>query len=139
LVRLADMTLPLSGLLQGKRIVSLLRSILGDLTFPQLRYAFACVATDIINGEQVILHDGSLIEAIHASISIPGIFKPVSIMGRYLVDGGLINAVPVSICREMGAGYVIGVNVIPDPGKVVLAKCPQAATQVLASSIAQYL
>ena len=54
LVRLVDVTLPLSGLLQGKRVVSLLRSILGDLTFPQLRCAFACVATDIINGEQVI-------------------------------------------------------------------------------------
>ena len=115
LVYLVDMTLPLSGLLQGKRVVSLLKSILGDLTFSQLRCDFACVATDIINGEQVVLRDGSLIEAVRASISIPGIFTPVAIKGRYLVDGGLINAVPVSVCREMGAEYVIGVNVIPEP------------------------
>ena len=119
LIRLADMTLPLSGLLQGKRIVSLLRSILGDLTFPQLRYAFACVATDIINGEQVVLRNGSLIDAVRASISIPGIFTPVAIKGRYLVDGSLINVVPVNVCREMGAGYVIGVNVVPDPRKAI--------------------
>jgi NTE family protein len=138
LVRLADMTFPLSGLLQGKRVVSLLRSILGDLTFPQLRYTFACVATDIINGEQVILRDGSLIEAIHASISIPGIFKPVAIMGRYLVDGSLINAVPVSVCREMGAGYVIGVNVIPEPGKVMCNTNKDQQLQVCESTKLEY-
>jgi len=119
LVYLFDMTLPLSGLLQGKRVVSLLRSILGDLTFPQLRCDFACVATDIINGEQVVLSDGSLVEAVRASISIPGIFTPVPIKGRYLVDGGLINTVPVSVCREMGAEYVVGVNVVPEPSKIM--------------------
>jgi NTE family protein len=119
LVHLVDMNLPLSGLLQGKRVVLLLKSVLGDLTFPQLRYAFACVATDINNGDQVVLRNGSLIDAIRASISIPGIFTPVAIKGRYLVDGSLINAVPVSVCRDMGAGYVIGVNVVPDPGKTI--------------------
>jgi len=119
LVYLFDMTLPLSGLLQGKRVVSLLKSILRDTTFSQLRCDFACVATDIISGEQVVLRDGSLIEAVRASISIPGIFTPVVIKGRYLVDGGLINTVPVSVCREMGAKYVIGVNVIPVPTKIM--------------------
>ena len=119
LVYLMDMTLPLNGLLQGKRVVSLLKSILGDTTFSQLRVDFACVATDIVSGEQVVLRDGSLIEAVRASISIPGIFTPVAIGGRYLVDGGLVNTVPVSICREMGAKYVIGVNVIPEPLKIM--------------------
>jgi len=119
LVYLVDMTLPISGLLKGKRVVSLLTSILGDLTFSQLGYAFACVATDISNGAQVVLRDGSLIEAVRASISIPGIFTPVAIKGRYLVDGGLVNTVPVSVCREMGAGYVIAVNVIPEPSKLM--------------------
>jgi NTE family protein len=119
LLYLVDMTLPLTGLLQGKRVVSLLKSILGDATFSQLRCDFACVATDIVSGEQVVLCDGSLIEAVRASISIPGIFTPVAIKGRYLVDGGLINTVPVSVCREMGAKYVIGVNVIPVPTKAI--------------------
>ena len=60
-----------------------------------------------------------MIDAIRASISIPGIFTPVRIEGRYLVDGGLVNEVPVSICRQMGADYVIGVNVVPDPEKMM--------------------
>ena len=119
LLYLADMTLPFNGLLQGKRVVSLLKSILGNISFSQLRCEFACVSTDIISGEEIILRNGSLIEAVRASISIPGIFTPVEIGGRYLVDGGLVNTVPVSVCKEMGAQYVIGVNVIPAPIKVM--------------------
>jgi len=92
---------------------------MGNLAFSQLKCDFASVATDIINGEQVVLRDGSLTEAVRASISIPGIFTPVLIEGRYLVDGGLINEVPVSVCRDMGAEYVIGINVVPEPGKVL--------------------
>ena len=71
LTLLADMTLPLSGLIGGKRVISLLKSILGDLTFSQLKYDFACVTTDIQTGEQVTLREGSLVEAIRASISTP--------------------------------------------------------------------
>ena len=119
LALLADVTLPLSGLVGGRRVVSLLKSILGDLTFSQMKYDFACVATDIRTGEQVVLREGSLIEAVRASISLPGIFTPVKIGGRYLVDGGLINEVPVSVCREMGAEYVVGVNVIPEPSRML--------------------
>ncbi len=136
LVLLADMTLPLSGLIGGKRVISLLKSILGDLTFSHLKYDFACVATDIKTGEQVVIHDGSLIEAIRASISLPGIFTPVCIKGRYLVDGGLVNEVPVSVCREMGAEYVIGVNVIPEPGRMMpkLKKSQKTRTHQAAKS-----
>ncbi|MFC1946437.1 patatin-like phospholipase family protein [Chloroflexota bacterium] len=122
LALLTDITLPVSGLISGKRIISLIKSILGDLTFSQLKYEFACVATDIITGEQVVLREGSLVEAIRASISLPGIFTPVNITGRHLVDGGLVNEVPVSVCREIGAEYVIGVNVIPEPSKMILNK-----------------
>jgi NTE family protein len=114
-----NMTLPLGGITQGKRVISLLKSILGDITFSRLQYDFVCVTTDIITGEQVVLRNGSLIDSIRASMSIPGIFTPVMIDGRYLVDGGLVNEVPVSVCRVMGAGYVIGVNVIPDPSRIM--------------------
>ena len=119
LALMADITLPFSGLIGGRRVTSLLKSFLGDLTFSQLKYDFACVATDINTGEQVVLREGSLIEAVRASISLPGIFTPVKVKGRYLVDGGLVNEVPVSVCRDMGAGYVIGVNVIPGPGRMM--------------------
>jgi NTE family protein len=119
MMALADFSIPAGGFVQGKRVVALLESILGHLSFDQLKYPFACVTTDIINGQEIIINDGSLIDAIRASMSLPGIFKPTKLHGRYLVDGGLLNEVPVSVCRRMGAGHVIGVNVIPPPGSVM--------------------
>jgi NTE family protein len=127
MMRLADITLPTGGFIQGKRVTALLQSILGDLTFSQLKCTYACATTDVITGEEVILQDGSLIEAVRASISLPGIFRPVPVKGRYLVDGGLLNEVPVSICRRLGADYVIGVNVIPAPGAICNSKTDRLA------------
>lgn len=114
-VRLTDLTFPVTGLIQGRRIVQLLKSILGDTDFNKLKYKFAAVAVDLYTGQQVVYTKGSLIEGIRASIAVPGIFTPVNSNGRYLVDGGLVNVVPVSVCRDLGANYVIGVNAIPDP------------------------
>jgi len=119
MMSLADISFLSGGFIRGNRVVILLRSIMGDLSFAQLKYSYACVATDVLTGEEVILREGSLIDAIHASIALPGIFKPALVKGRYLVDGGLLNEVPVNVCRQMGAEYVIGVNVIPDPRKVM--------------------
>ena len=119
MARLVDVTFPLSGLLQGKRIKSLVRSVLGDQDFSDLKYPFACVATDIASGEEIVLTSGSVVDAVRASISIPGIFMPVTLNGRYMVDGGLVNEVPVRTCRDLGAEYVVGVNVIPDPSSMV--------------------
>ncbi len=120
-MRLSDMiAIPKSGLIQGKRIVALLKSILGDTGFSQLRFKYAAVAADLYTGQQVVYTRGSLIEAIRASISIPVVFPPISYKGRYLVDGGLVNVVPVSVCRDMGADFIIGVNVIPDPASGVM-------------------
>jgi len=115
LAMLADVRLSLSGLVQGKRVASALKSFLGDLDFSDLKIPFACVATDIVHGQQIVLRSGPVISAVRASISVPGLFTPVNVRGRYLVDGGLVNMVPVSTCRDMGAEYVVGVNVIPDP------------------------
>lgn len=74
----------------------------------------ACIATDIVTGEEVVIDQGSVLEAIRASISVPAIFTVVKWGGRYLVDGGLVNPVPVSVVKRMGADFVIAVNVIPD-------------------------
>jgi NTE family protein len=115
LAMLADVRLSLSGLVQGKRVTSALKSFLGDLDFTYLKIPFACVATDIVNGQEIVMRTGPVITAVRASISVPGLFTPVKVRGRYLVDGGLVNMVPVSTCRDMGAEYVVGVNVIPDP------------------------
>ena len=116
LVSLIDLTLPKGGFIEGTRIKNLLKSIMGDITFNELKIPLACVATDIRSGEEVVISDGSVLEGVRASISIPAIFTAVKRQDRYLVDGGLVNPVPVSTVRKMGAELVIAVNVIPPRG-----------------------
>jgi len=116
LFSLVDLTLPRSGFIEGTRIKNQLKSIIGDIKFSDLRIPLACVATDIRSGEEVVINDGSVLEGVRASISIPVIFTAVKWQDRYLVDGGLVNPVPVSTVRKMGADFVIAVNVIPPMG-----------------------
>jgi NTE family protein len=110
---LVDLSLPKSGFISGKRITNLLRRFIGDADFSDLNIRLACVATDIIKGDEVIFDHGSVLEAVRASISIPIIFRAVKKEGRYLVDGGLVNQVPVNVARRMGADIVIAVDVTP--------------------------
>ena len=116
LVSLVDLTLPRSGLIEGTKVKNLLKSIIGDISFSDLKIPLACVATDIRSGEEVVISDGPVLEGVRASISIPAIFTAVKRQDRYLVDGGLVNPVPVSTVRKMGADLVIAVNVIPPMG-----------------------
>lgn len=116
LVSLVDLTLPRSGLIEGRKIKNLLRSIIGDISFSELKIPLSCVATDIQSGEEVVISDGPVLEGVRASISVPVIFTAVRRGDRYLVDGGLVNPVPVSTVRGMGADFVIAVNVIPPMG-----------------------
>ena len=111
---LADPALPKTGLIRGRKIEGVLRSIIGDIKFRDLRMPFACVAADIETGEEVVINQGSVLEGVRASISIPVIFTLVKWEGRYLVDGGLVNQVPVSVLKKMGADFIIAVNVTPD-------------------------
>ena len=117
LASLADLALPRTGFIRGKKIRDLLGLIIGgDIKFNDLRIPFACVATDIMTGEEVVIDNGSVLDGIRASISIPGIFTVVKWKGRYLVDGGLVNPVPVSVVKQMGADFIIAVNVAPAIG-----------------------
>lgn len=108
-----DLALPRSGFIAGHRIKKLLKSIIGDVSFDELKMPFACVATDVMTGEEVVINRGSVLEAVRASISVPIIFSVVKYGGRYLVDGGLVNPVPVSVLKDMGADFIIAVNVTP--------------------------
>ncbi len=108
-------TFPRSGLSSGAELERYLRSVLGDLRVEDLEIPFAAVATDLDTGEVVVIREGSLVEALRASSAIPGIFRPVRWQGRILVDGGLVEPVPVRVCRELGAEVVIGVDVGPRP------------------------
>ena len=111
---LADPALPKTGLVRGKRIRDVLKSIFGDIEFGDLRIPFACVATDINTGEEVVIRQGLVREGVRASGSVPVILTVVKRRGRYLVDGALVNPVPVSVLKEMGADFIIAVNVIPN-------------------------
>ena len=115
--QLIDPALPKSGFIAGKKIKKLLKSIIGDVRFDELKLPFACVATDIMSGEEVIINQGSVLEAVRASISMPIIFTVVKWKGRYLVDGGLVDPVPVSVLKDMGADFIIAVNVTPRMSK----------------------
>jgi NTE family protein len=119
LTRFLDLTFPFSGLIRGKRVTSVIEHILGEREFTDLSIPFACIATDINTGKEVAIRKGSVSTAIRASISIPGVLTPARIDKQWLVDGGVVNVVPVNVCRKMGANYIFGVNVIPDPAKVM--------------------
>ncbi|MBU0479155.1 patatin-like phospholipase family protein [bacterium] len=105
------------GFIHGEKIKELLRSIIGDIEFKDLKIPLRVIATDVITGEEVVIDSGSVAEAVRASISIPVIFTPVKFENKFLVDGGIVNPVPVNIVRNMGAKLVIACNVIPEPQK----------------------
>ena len=105
-----DVILPKSGLFDGAKISDLVRAYVHANSIEALPKPFAAVATDIVSGEEVVIRSGDVIEAVRASISVPGIFTPVRSNGRILVDGGLTNPVPVSVARAMGADMVIAVD-----------------------------
>jgi len=109
--RLLDLSLPHMGLLEGKRIYDYLYRILGDKDFSQCRIPVRLIAVDIETGEELALGEGRLVDAIRATISVPGIFCPARWQGRYLVDGGVTNSVPADVVRRMGAEVVIAVDV----------------------------
>jgi NTE family protein len=112
---LIDPSLPKTGFIKGRKIQNMIsRFIGGNIRFSDLKIPFACVATDIDTGEEVVIDSGPVPEALRASISIPGIFTVVKREGRYLVDGGLTTPVPVEVVRRMGADFIIAVNVNPD-------------------------
>ncbi len=99
-----------SGMIEGRKLVDYFRSHFDDPGIEALPRPFACVATELDTGREVWLRDGPVIDAVRASIALPGLFTPARRDGRLLVDGGLVNPVPVSLCRAMGADVVIAVD-----------------------------
>ena len=98
------------GLIKGDKLIEFIRRHFVDHDFAALGKPFACVATDLESGREIWLREGSVVEAVRASIAIPGLFTPRLRDGRLLVDGGLVNPVPVSLCRALGADLVIAVD-----------------------------
>lgn len=105
-----DLTLPRSGFFAGTTLLRFLSSIFEDKEFHELERQFSCVACDIETGEEVVFKEGRVAEAVRGSCGIPIIFQPFHYQGRFLVDGGLVDPVPVRIVRQMGADVVVSVN-----------------------------
>ncbi len=106
-----DLRMSLSGgLIEGGKLIDFFRNRFDDQGIEALGKPYACVATELYTGREVWLRDGPVIEAVRASIALPGLFTPAQHQGRLLVDGGLVNPVPVSLCRAMGADVVIAVD-----------------------------
>lgn len=98
------------GLLSNEKLGKLITKHLDDKQIEDADVPLAIITTDITNGEKVIFEKGSVADAIMASMCIPGIFQPVELNGKMLVDGGVIENVPISSARELGAEYIIGVD-----------------------------
>lgn len=107
---ISSISLSRYSLLSNEKFGELLVEHIGDKKIEEAHIPLAMVATDAGNGEKVVLREGSVAEAVMASTCIPGLFKPVNIRGRMLLDGGIVENVPVKTLRDLGAEYVIGVD-----------------------------
>jgi NTE family protein len=102
------------GLIKGNRLLDFFHGTIAACQFSELALPFAAVATDLASGEEVWLREGKVSDAVRASCAVPGLFQPVLRDGRYLVDGSIVNPIPVSLCRAMGADIVIAVDPVSD-------------------------
>jgi len=109
-----DLSLSKGGLIQGDKLFKFIREKAGDPDIETLSRKFGAVATELNTGREVWLRDGALFESVRASIAFPGLIAPSYLHNKWLIDGGLINPVPVSLCRAMGADVVIAVNLNGD-------------------------
>ncbi|CAG9619827.1 patatin-like phospholipase family protein [Sutcliffiella rhizosphaerae] len=106
-----DFTVPKMGFVNGNRVKELIRMFTQNKNIEDLDIPLSIVTTDLEKAEKVILTHGPISEAVRASISIPGIFVPEKLNGRLLVDGGVVDRVPVSVARDMGADIIIAIDV----------------------------
>ena len=138
---LLDPTIPHSGLISGNRAEEILNNIaLKDKYFDDLKIPFAAIATDIESGAEVILTQGKVIDAVRASFSIPGIFTPVKYQDYYLVDGGVVDPVPVDVAEKMGADIIIAVSlakISPYTTVLIINKETGSLEEVEKSSVLQ--
>ena len=111
ILRLVDPGLPNGGLIRGQRVFKFFRREFGEKTFSDVVIPLAVVAVDLTTHQEVILREGPLASALRATTSIPGIFTPLEINGMRLVDGGVLNNLPVDVVSKMGAEVIIAVNV----------------------------
>jgi NTE family protein len=133
-LRFLDLDMGGGGLMSGARLRRTLDRELGDIAIEDLPKTFVAVATEMGSGREIWLSKGPLVAAIRASSALPGIFRPIQINGRWLMDGAFVNPVPVAVCRAMGASLVIAVN-LHHGGITRTALTPMEATALDAASL----
>ncbi|VEB38334.1 phosphoesterase [Legionella sainthelensi] len=114
ILKLLDVRIAGGGFIQGKPLMIAIEKRIGNPNIEDLKVPFGCVATSLSNGKEHWLREGSLLDAVRASIALPGIFAPIALKQDIMLDGGLVNPVPISLARAMGADYIIAVNLNSD-------------------------
>lgn len=110
IIKLMDVSFQAGGLVEGRKFVEFLRQLIGEPDFAGLTKQFRTVAANLNTGREVWLGEGDVLDAVRASMALPGFLTPFQTENSWLVDGGLVNPVPVSVCRALGAEVVIAVN-----------------------------
>ncbi|MFM1813311.1 MAG: hypothetical protein RLZ98_6 [Pseudomonadota bacterium] len=131
-LRYMDFSMSGAGLIEGRWVMKFFEDNIEDTSIEAARIKFATVATELHTGRETWLTSGSIIDAVRASIAVPGLITPLKLNGRWLVDGALVNPLPVSLCRALGADVIIGVSlngnlVSAPPATMKLASTPPPA------------
>ncbi|NNE21255.1 MAG: NTE family protein rssA [Rhizobiales bacterium] len=126
-----------SGLISGDRLSALLDEHMGEMQFSDMKLPFICIATELLTGHEIWLREGDVVSAMRGSYALPGVFRPAHRDGKWLIDGAVVNPIPVSACRAMGARLVIAVNLNSDVfgGTVIQQGLEQQEADVKASGI----
>lgn len=140
-LKLVDWTLSGAGLIKGERIIDALRELIGEVNIEELPIPFTAVATDLDREREVWLTRGPLFDAIRASIAIPTIFRPHPVNGHRLVDGGLMNPLPLTPLLQSPSDYTVAVNVNSAPETLAASRAPvkQSARTGLRSRITAFV
>jgi len=119
MVKLFSPSISGGGMISDRSLIPFLQSLYGDVKIEDLKIPFSAVSTDLYTGKRIVISQGNLLEAVRASISIPVILHPIRIGKHTLVDGGLVDPVPVEVVKQMGADQVIAVDVTISPQKTM--------------------
>ncbi|MCD4693968.1 patatin-like phospholipase family protein [bacterium] len=130
--KMLDLANPKRSILKGKKAEKYINKFLEKKEFKDTKIPLCITATDLANGEEVFIKDGNLARAVRASVSVPGIFPPVKIGDKYLVDGGVVNCTPVSVLEKAGMDVIIAVDLIIKR-EVKFDKIPSMITSLVQS------
>jgi NTE family protein len=122
IIGIDDFSIAHQGFFKGRQVMRYLRGLLGTKTFEDLRCRLRVVATNLFTSEEVVFDEGDVADAVRASISIPGIFRPHRINGKVLIDGGVVDPLPVDVLARQGVRKIIAVNVLSGPSDIMERK-----------------